>query len=69
MTVRFIIRRDVEDEFHHWSLRDALCTNVEIHDFSDPDWPGNCEGACDTAKFWSSVIGIVSGTLEMERMT
>jgi hypothetical protein len=54
---RFTIRRDVEDDFHHWSLRDALCKNVETHDFSGTYWVESCTGACDTFKFWSSAIG------------
>lgn len=60
MSVRFIIRRDVEDDFHHWSLRDALCRNVESHDFSGPYWTDDCDGACDTFARFTSAIATAS---------
>lgn len=56
MSVRFFIRRDVEDDYHHWSLRDALCKNADKHDFTGPYWTDDCDGACDTFKFFSSAI-------------
>lgn len=56
VSIRFIIRRDVNDDYHHWSLRDGLCKNVESHDFSGPYWTDDCDGECDTFRSFHSAI-------------
>ena len=55
MSARFFIRK-FSSGYHRWSLRDALCPNGDRHDFYSSQWSDECDGACDTFRYFKSAI-------------
>lgn len=56
MSIQFFIRKQNVVDRWRWTLRDALCSQSDTHDFDNIFWTDDCDGKCDTFIHFSSAI-------------